>query len=62
MAMALEHSKTRFNTKDVELLNHHIYVFCGDGCLEEGVTSGISFFFLIFKRLLHWLDIWVLEV
>ena len=40
MAMALEHSKTRFNTKNFDLLNHHIYVFCGDGCLEEGVTSG----------------------
>eukprot|EP01080_Neovahlkampfia_damariscottae_P012966 gene12966-7626_t len=42
MAMSLEHSKTRFNTKDFDLLNHHIYVFCGDGCLEEGVTSEAS--------------------
>jgi transketolase len=42
MAIALEHSKSRFNTKDITLLDHHIFVFCGDGCLMEGITSEAS--------------------
>lgn len=42
MAIAYEHSKARFNTKDHKLFDHHIYVFCGDGCLMEGITSEAS--------------------
>ena len=26
------------NTKDHKLFDHHVYVLCGDGCLQEGVS------------------------
>jgi len=43
MAIALEHCKARFNTKDFpELIDNTIYVFCGDGCLSEGISSEAS--------------------
>jgi transketolase len=39
MAIAQEYAKTKFNTKDFNMIDHYIYVFLGDGCLMEGVTS-----------------------
>lgn len=39
MAIAQEHLKTRFNRQGFPIVDHKIYVFCGDGCLMEGITS-----------------------
>jgi transketolase len=35
MALAERHLATEFGG---EIVDHHTYVFCGDGCLEEGVS------------------------
>jgi transketolase len=37
MAIAEQHLAARFNEPDNKLLDHFVYVFCGDGCLMEGV-------------------------
>jgi transketolase len=29
----------RFNTADHKIFDHHVYVLCGDGCLQEGVSA-----------------------
>ncbi|KAJ4463171.1 putative Transketolase 1 [Paratrimastix pyriformis] len=39
MAMASRHLAARFNKADVKPVDHHVFVFCGDGCLEEGVSA-----------------------
>lgn len=39
MAIAQEHLKTRFNRQEFPIVDNKIYVFCGDGCMMEGVTS-----------------------
>ncbi len=36
MAVAERHLNERFGSK---LCNHHTYVICGDGCLEEGISE-----------------------
>merc|ERR1719224_13191 len=28
-----------FNTEDHTIFDHHVYVLCGDGCLQEGVSA-----------------------
>ncbi|MEC7910581.1 MAG: transketolase [Pseudomonadota bacterium] len=38
MAIAENLLSSRFNTEDFSLIDHFTYVFCGDGCLMEGVT------------------------
>lgn len=38
MALAERLLATEFNRPGHEIVNHHTYVFCGDGCLMEGVT------------------------
>ena len=39
MAIAEKHMAAVYNTTDMELFNHFTYVICGDGCLQEGVSS-----------------------
>ena len=39
MALAEKHLAQRFNTIDFNIINHKIYVMCGDGCLMEGITN-----------------------
>ena len=39
MAMAERHLAARFNRDGHDLVNHHIYMMCGDGDLMEGVAS-----------------------
>lgn len=39
LAMAEAHLAGTFNRPDFEMVNHHTYVFCGDGCLQEGVCQ-----------------------
>eukprot|EP00750_Incisomonas_marina_P000425 INCI10350.1.p1 GENE.INCI10350.1~~INCI10350.1.p1 ORF type:complete len:717 (+),score=128.31 INCI10350.1:219-2153(+) len=41
-AIAQRHLAAEFNKPDFPLLNHNIFVICGDGCLQEGVTSETS--------------------
>ena len=38
MAIAENLLSSRFNTEEFSLIDHFTYVFCGDGCLMEGVT------------------------
>ena len=39
MAMAESHLAARFNSSDLEIVDHHTYVFASDGDLMEGVAS-----------------------
>jgi transketolase len=39
MAMAERHLAAVFNKPGQEIVNHHTYVFCGDGDMMEGITS-----------------------
>lgn len=39
LAMAEAHLAATFNKPGHEIVNHHTYVFCGDGCLMEGVCQ-----------------------
>jgi len=39
MALAEQLLAGRYNSSDVTLVDHHTYVFAGDGCLMEGVSS-----------------------
>ena len=38
MAIAEQLLSSRFNKKDFTIMDHLTYVFCGDGCLMEGIT------------------------
>ena len=38
MAMAEKILAKKFNKKEIALINHYTYVFCGDGCLMEGIS------------------------
>lgn len=38
MAIAETHLAARFNQPDFDIFNHHTYVICGDGDLQEGVA------------------------
>jgi transketolase len=39
LAIAEAHLAAKFNEKDFDVFDHHTYVICGDGCLQEGVAS-----------------------
>jgi transketolase len=39
LAIAEAHMAARFNKPGHEIIDNYTYVFCGDGCLQEGVTS-----------------------
>lgn len=39
MAIAEEHMAAVYNRPGFNLFDHYTYVFCGDGCLQEGVAS-----------------------
>ena len=42
LAIAQKHFEATFNKPDFPLFNNFTYVFTGDGCLQEGVTSEAS--------------------
>eukprot|EP01125_Pyxidicula_operculata_P021942 TRINITY_DN8778_c0_g1_i1.p1 TRINITY_DN8778_c0_g1~~TRINITY_DN8778_c0_g1_i1.p1 ORF type:complete len:713 (-),score=182.52 TRINITY_DN8778_c0_g1_i1:58-2091(-) len=42
LAMAESHLAARYNKPDFTLFDNYTYVFCGDGCLQEGITSEAS--------------------
>ena len=44
MGVAEQFLRSTFNKPGHEIIDHHTYVFCGDGCLEEGVTSEAASF------------------
>ena len=44
MAMAEKILAKKFNKKDIELIDHYTYVFCGDGCLMEGISHEVCSF------------------
>lgn len=39
MAIAERHLATTFNKPDCKIVDNFTYVICGDGCLQEGVSS-----------------------
>eukprot|EP00053_Salpingoeca_punica_P011020 m.98694 g.98694 ORF g.98694 m.98694 type:complete len:684 (+) comp15561_c0_seq1:98-2149(+) len=39
LAIAEAHMAARFNKPDFKLIDNYTYVICGDGCMQEGVTS-----------------------
>ena len=39
MAIAERHLAATFNKDGFNLVDHYTYVICGDGCLQEGVSS-----------------------
>jgi len=39
MAMAEKHLAAHFNRGDLSIVDHFTYVICGDGCLQEGISS-----------------------
>lgn len=42
MAIGERHLAARYNKEGFPVIDNHVYVFCGDGCLQEGVTSEAS--------------------
>jgi len=38
-AWAETHMAAKFNKPDAKLVDHHTYVLCGDGCLQEGIAN-----------------------
>jgi transketolase len=42
LAMAEAHMAATFNRPSFKLFDNYTYVFCGDGCLQEGVSSEAS--------------------
>ena len=42
MALTEKVLAAQFNKKDVNLVDHHTYVFLGDGCLMEGISHEVS--------------------
>jgi len=42
IAMAEKHMEATYNQPDFPIFNHFTYVICGDGCLQEGVSSETS--------------------
>eukprot|EP00967_Tisochrysis_lutea_P060688 scaffold77655_cov27-Tisochrysis_lutea.AAC.1 len=39
MAAAAKHAAATLNTADHTIIDHHVVVLCGDGCLQEGVAN-----------------------
>mmetsp|Transcript_8242 Transcript_8242/g.15124 ORF Transcript_8242/g.15124 Transcript_8242/m.15124 type:complete len:708 (+) Transcript_8242:32-2155(+) len=39
LAASEKMAAARFNTPEHTLFDHHVYVLCGDGCLQEGVSQ-----------------------
>lgn len=39
LAVAKTHMAARYNRPGFPLFDHHVYVICGDGCLQEGVSA-----------------------
>lgn len=42
LAIAESHMAATFNTEDYKIFDHFTYVICGDGCLQEGLSSEAS--------------------
>jgi transketolase len=42
LAIAERHLASEFNTDAYQVFDHHTFVLCGDGCLQEGVSSEAS--------------------
>lgn len=42
MAMAQKYLAARYNKDGFDLYDYNIYTICGDGCLQEGITSEAS--------------------
>eukprot|EP00003_Mantamonas_plastica_P025537 TRINITY_DN5026_c0_g1_i1.p1 TRINITY_DN5026_c0_g1~~TRINITY_DN5026_c0_g1_i1.p1 ORF type:complete len:666 (+),score=238.55 TRINITY_DN5026_c0_g1_i1:277-2274(+) len=42
LAIGSRNLAANFNQEDMELINNNVYVLCGDGCLQEGISSEAS--------------------
>ena len=38
IAIAEKRLAARFNRENFEIIDHHTYALCGDGCLQEGIA------------------------
>ncbi|WFA09134.1 transketolase [Tissierella sp. Yu-01] len=39
MAMAEAHLASKFNTEDMNIIDHYTYILSGDGCMMEGISN-----------------------
>ena len=39
LAIAEKHLAARYNKPGFKIVDNYTFVFCGDGCLQEGITS-----------------------
>src|SRR5690554_6324963 len=39
MAMAEAHLAAKFNTNDIDIIDHYTYILSGDGCMMEGISN-----------------------
>jgi len=39
LALAATHMAATFNREGFNVIDHYVYVICGDGCMQEGITS-----------------------
>ncbi|KOO32062.1 transketolase [Chrysochromulina tobinii] len=39
LALAAAHMAATFNREGFKVVDHFVYVICGDGCMQEGITS-----------------------
>lgn len=59
MAIAEKHLAAQFNTDEFPIVDHHTYVFIGDGCLMEGISHevcSLAGHFKLGKLVVFWDD------
>lgn len=51
LAIAEKHLGAIFNRDSFNIVDHYTYVICGDGCLQEGISSGMqTIWYLLYEN------------